>query len=546
MNERTGGEAVVAALRALGVRHVFGIVSVHNIPIFDAVLRDGSIEPIAVRHEQAAVHAADGYARATGQLGVAIASTGPGTTNAMTGLFEAAAASSPVLLLTGQVDTTWYGKGKGFLHEAESQVPMLRTLCRRVESVRHTEDIADTIVHVARDLLESRCQPGAVEIPIDLQYRRAAIEVPAFAPPHPLRPDAEPLARAVELLRTTRRRIIWAGGGAIAAGATAILRQLAEALDAPVVTTVNGRGVIPEDHPLSLGPLTAHPALQPIFERADLLLAVGTRFQGGATRNWALPLAMPIVHIDADPGVIGRNYLAAVPIVADARVALEALVERLDAPANDPAFTAEAMTARDAARSQVREDIGPDHAAIMDTIRELLPREGVVVRDATIPAYLWGNRLLPILEPRTSIYPASAAIGPGLPLAIGAAVGSGRPTVVIQGDGGLMLSIGELATLAQYQLPVILCVFNDRGYGVLRSIQARTFEGRTIGVDLATPNFADLARAMGIEGEQVASASAFRAAFGRAVEQRRPTLIEIDVEALAPMRGFPQPPRRRS
>lgn len=545
MTARTGGEAVVDALRALGVRHVFGIVSVHNLPIFDALLRDGSIRHVPVRHEQAAVHAADAYARATGRLGVAIASTGPGTTNAMTGLFEAAVASSPVLLITGQVESLWYGKGKGALHEAEGQLAMLRAVCRRAESVRRPDAIARTLLEVARDLLDSRPQPGAVEIPIDFQHRRAAGDLPAIPPLERPRPEPEAVARALELLRSTRRRLLWAGGGAITAAAGPQLRQLAEALDAPVFTTVNGRGALAEDHPLSMGPLTNHPSLQRVFDEADLLLAIGTRFQGGATRNWALRLGMPIVHIDVDPSVVGRNYPAAVAVVADARLALEALLERLDAPANEAAFTASAIAARDAVRAQLREEIGPDHAAIMETIREFLPRDGVIVRDATVPSYLWGNRLLPILEPRTSIYPASAAIGPGLPFAIGAAVGTGRPVVVIQGDGGLMLSIGELATLAQERLPVVLCVFDDGGYGVLRSIQARTFEGRTIGVDLATPDFAAVARAMGVEGQRVSTPAQFREAFREAVASGGPTLIAIDMAGLAPMQGFPLPPRGR-
>jgi acetolactate synthase-1/2/3 large subunit len=545
MSARTGGEAVVDALRALGVRHVFGIVSVHNLPIFDAILRDGSIRHVPVRHEQAAVHAADAYARATGRLGVAIASTGPGTTNAMTGLFEAAAASSPVLLITGQVESLWYGKGKGALHEAEGQLAMLRAVCRRAESVRRPDAIARTLLEVARDLLDGRPQPGAVEIPIDFQYRRAAGDLPAIPPLERPRAEPEAVARALELLRSTRRRLLWAGGGAITADAGPPLRQLAEALDAPVFTTVNGRGALAEDHPLSMGPLTNHPSLQRVFDEADLLLAIGTRFQGGATRNWALRLGMPVVPIDVDPGVVGRNYPAAVAVVADARLALEALLERLDAPANEAAFTASAIAARDALRAHLREEIGPDHAAIMETIREFLPRDGVIVRDATVPSYLWGNRLLPILEPRTSIYPASAAIGPGLPFAIGAAVGTGRPVVVIQGDGGLMLSIGELATLAQERLPVVLCVFDDGGYGVLRSIQARTFEGRTIGVDLATPDFAAVARAMGVEGRRVSTPAQFREAFREAVASGGPTLIAIDMAGLAPMQGFPQPPRGR-
>jgi len=195
-------------------------------------------------------------------------------------------------------------------------------------------------------------------------------------------------------------------------------------------------------------------------------------------------------------------------------------------------------------RAQIRRDIGPDYEAIMDAIRELTPEDGIIVRDATVPAYLWGNRLLPILRPRTSIYPASAAIGPGLPLAIGAATGTGRRTVLIQGDGGFMLSVGELATLVQYDLPVTILLFNDRGYGVLRTIQARTFEGRTIGVDLTTPDFVRLAESFGVWAERVASPEAFRRAFAQALARPGPALLEIDMSQLRPMAGLGSPPRR--
>ena len=178
----------------------------------------------------------------------------------------------------------------------------------------------------------------------------------------------------------------------------------------------------------------------------------------------------------------------------------------------------------------------------MDDIRACLPRDGIVVRDATVPAYLWADRLLPVLAARTSIRPASAAIGPGLPLAVGAAIGSGRHAVVIQGDGGLMLSLGELATAVQLGVPVVVCVFNDKGYGVIRAIQARTFEGRTTGVDLATPDFAGLARAMGMAAERVEGADAFRPAFERALESGGPALLDIDMTTLAPLR-FGSPSR---
>ena len=196
--EMTGGEAVVSALEALGVRHVFGIVSVHNLPIYGAIARRGTITPIGVRHEQAAAHAADGYARATGELGVVIASTGPGTTNTMTGLFESGFASSPVLLITGQIESRYLGKARGVLHEAERQRLMLDSLCRRVETVRRTEDIGRAIIEVADDIRIGRPQPGAVEIPIDQQYRRADVIMPDLRQDNVYVPDTDAIAKVAK------------------------------------------------------------------------------------------------------------------------------------------------------------------------------------------------------------------------------------------------------------------------------------------------------------------------------------------------------------
>lgn len=545
MKEMTGGEAVYETLLALGVQHVFGIVSVHNIPIYDAIFRGGGITPISVRHEQGALHAADGYARATGKLGVAITSTGPGATNAMTGLFEAGFASSRVMMITGQIESQYYGKGKGFLHEAENQLPMLRTLTGRAESVQRPEEIGETVFRVASDVSTGRPRPGAVEIPVDYQYARAEIDIP-HVEAWPRKPaDRDAISRAAAAVKSARNVVIWAGGGVLTAGAEGELRQLAEALQAPVFTSVNGRGSLPEDHPLCMGPLTAQPGVAETLEQADVVVAVGTRFQGGQTRNWALPLGGKLVHIDADPGVIGRNYRADVAVVADARLGLAALLRELDGASSDAAFLARAQGLRDATRQQIRKEIGPDYEAIMDTMRELLPRDGCVVRDATVPAYLWGNRLMPILAPRTSNHPTSAAIGPGLPLAIGAAIGSGKKAALIQGDGGFMLNIGELATAVQHNVAVIVCIFNDRGYGVLRAIEGRTFEGRQFGVELATPDFAMVARGMGMPGESVKSAAEFRSAFERSMALDGPSLIDIDMTALTPMAGLGTPPPRR-
>jgi acetolactate synthase-1/2/3 large subunit len=531
----TGGEAVAAALEALGVRHVFGIVSVHNLPVYDAIARRGTITPIGVRHEQAAAHAADGYARATGELGVVIASTGPGTTNVMTGLFEASFASSPVLLITGQIESGYLGKAKGFLHEAEQQGRMLSSLCRRVETVRRTEDIGRAVIAVAEDIRAGRPQPGAVEIPVDQQYRRAVVEIPSLRTDAGYTPEADALSKVAEALSAATRPVLWAGGGVVSSGAGPALTALAERLGAPVVTTIEGRGSIPEDHPLCLGALTISSQVEEIVSGADVVLAVGTRFQGGSTRNWRLSFGGTLAHLDADPAVIGRNYPTPLPVVGDARIGLEQLLGRISQVSTDQEHAEKARSAADAARRDARARIGDDYCQIMDAIRRHAHRDSVIVRDATVPAYVWGDRLLPILKPRTSVRPASAAIGPGLPLALGAAAGTGRPAVLIAGDGGFMLHVGELVTAVQHELPVVICLFNDRGYGVLRTIEARQFEGRNFGVDLTTPDFPALAKSMGVQATRAASPAEFESRFSEAIASGRPTLIDVDMTALSPL-----------
>ena len=555
----TGGELVHEVLVRAGVSHVFGVVSVHNLPIYDAIARGGRITPVAMRHEQAAVHAADGYARATGRLGVAVASTGPGAANCVPGLHEAGFASSPVLMITGQADTVNFGKGRGFVHEADNQAAMLQAVCRRVETVRLRQQIAPALMRVIEDVLTGRPQPGSIEIPIDLQYADRAptpAERAAVPVPDPVQPDAAAVEAAAALLAGAVRPLIVAGGGVLRsggaqfpAGASAELRALAELLGAPVLMSANGRGGMPDDHPLCLGNLVYHPEIRALREQADVVLAVGTRLQvGSEARNYAA-LTGKLIHLDADAGVIHRVNPAELPVVADAAAGLTALTATLDGHA-DPAVTAarqawagRARTARDSAQARLRELVGPDHFAIMEEIRATAPRDTRLVRDSTVPAYLWANQMLPILEPRTSMHPTAGAIGPGLPLAIGAAVATGRRTVLIAGDGGFMLHVGELAVAVQYRLPVTICLFNDRGYGVLRRIEETRFEGRRFGVDLATPDFPALARSIGLDAHAVASVAEFRTAFREAADADGPVLLDIDLNALHPIGEYPPRPR---
>ena len=539
----TGGQAVAETLVSLGVTRVFGIVSVHNLPIYDALSLHPDIEVTNVRHEQAAAHAADAYSRVTGHLGVILTSTGPGAVNAIAGIYEAAFVSSQLLMITGQIESRFRGKGKGFLHEYEKQPDMLRSVCRAVASVRYTEDISKDLVGVVDDIRRGRPQPGAIEIPIDLQYRTAEVEIYGSPETDRLPPDATLLDQAAELLQKAERPIIWAGGGVNISGASEQLTMLAERLGAPVVTTIEGRGSISEMHELSLGFRTDRVLGMEIFEEADLVFAVGTRFQNYATRVWTLPIPKNLIHIDIDPGVIGRNYPAAVAVVGDAKLALEGTLDRIERGNVDAQFVDRCRKIRAADEQAVNEEIGADHSQIVSIIRRLLPDGCPIVRDSTVPNYTWGNRLLPIVRTRTSVRPAAVAIGPGLPLAMGAALGSGCHALVVQCDGGLQLSIGELSACAEHQIPVIVLVFNDSGYNVLRIIQDNVL-GHKHGTELPKVDFVAVAKGMGVEAERVEGVDQFEPALARALDRQGPTVLDIDMEFLAPIQ-LPLPAHQR-
>ncbi|MCZ6619889.1 MAG: thiamine pyrophosphate-binding protein [Gammaproteobacteria bacterium] len=532
----TGADLIADGLATLGVKHVFGIVSIHNMAIFDAINRLGKTRIIDVRHEQAGTHAADGYARATGNMGVMIASTGPGTTNTVTGLYEARYASSKVLVITGQAETGFYGKGLSYVHEAENQVPMLQTVARRVESPRHIDRLATAFNTVVHDMFDGRPAPGVLEIPIDLQYAEAG---PArFPVPQTsvFAPDEQKLTELAGRLASSSRRVIIAGGGVIAADASAALIRLAERLDAPVITTVDGRGSIPEDHELCIGNFYQSAGIYSAIENADVTLAIGTKFAVGVDGQGArFKPPGDLLQIDIDPNMIGRTHPADVGVVADARLALEALEQALvDVSPNDGQFNQTVWEARDGVRDAMRKRLGPDYSMMMGTMRARLPRDGIWVRDSTIAAYIFGNQLFPIYEPHTSINPSSGAIGPGLPLAVGAAIATNRRTLLIHGDGGFMFHATELATAAQYRVPLVIVVFNDCGYGVLRWLQDTRF-GRINETDLGKMDFTMMAGSMGVPGQRVQNVADFEAALDVALETDGPYLIDIDMEHFAPM-----------
>lgn len=534
----TGGDAVVDVLEWAGVEVVFGIPSVHNLPTYDALRRRGSIRAVTVRHEQAAAGAADGYARASGKLGVCITSTGPGAANAMGGLLEAFVSGTPVLHLTGQIETQYLDKGRGFIHEVPDQPAMLGALSKKVFRAASVDSIAETVAEAAELAFRAPQGPVSVELPIDLQYADARRDAWSQPKQFGVQRYREMLrgswTEATALIAASRRPIIWAGGGAVRAGAAEQVAQLAREIGAGVLTSANARGIIPEDDPMSLGNLPWDRGVRELIRDADLLVGIGTRYQGPNTENWKMELPANLVQIDIDPVVPGRNYQAAVAAEGDAKRVLRYVLDSLGArAAPDPKWMERVASVASSARSHLRSTLG-GHEALLDELSALLGDDTVVVKDSTIAAYTWGNRLLPVKGTRTAIMPNGFAIGLGLTHALGAAAATRAPVVAMVGDGGFMLSATELATIAEEHLPVVVALFNDGGYGILRNIQDRQYE-RRIGVDLGRPDFCGLARSLGVEAERVDTAESFGKAMGSALESGEPYLVEVVLDSIAPM-----------
>ena len=533
--KRTGGELVVDSLKAAGIDTAFGIVSVHNIPIFDAMARDGAVRLVPTRTEAGAAAMADGFARASGRLAAVITSTGVGAANAAGSLLEAFSASSPVVHVTGQVELAFVDSDRGFLHGAKDQLNMLDRVGKAALRATHTEDIPTTMRQAIVLAQQGRPGPVSVEIPIDQQYRAVDAEaVESIRRPTPRPPDPGGIQLAADLITRATHPLIWSGGGTIAAGASAELRELAERIGAGVLTSAAGRGALPEDHPQCIGFFPVDALLADVYAECDLFLAVGTRLRGNETRNWQLELPAPRIQIDVEPDLLGRNYPVDVGVAGDARLALAELLKAVPSHV-DHEWLALIANKRQAIRQRARATLGP-YERILDDLRATLSRDAVVVRDVTVPATTWGSRLLETYAPRSALHPATYAIGAGVGLSIGAAIGQpNREVALLAGDGGFITAMSELATAAQERARLRIILFNDGGYGILRSLQDAHFEGRRFGVDLVMPDFLRGAQAFDCWSGQVRSPAEMGPVLREAQQHDGPALIDVDMAAVGPM-----------
>lgn len=518
--------AIIKALQARGIDVVFGLPGVHALGLWNA-LADSGMRYIGFRHEQAAAHAADGYGRATSKPGVVFLSTGPGSLNALSALAEAYVSSSPVLAICSAIPSHLVGRGKGFLHEAKDLGPAFESVARFYGRAARAEEIPALVIKALDAATGARPGPVVIEIPVDLLDQELEVSKIALET-HPKSVDASVIEEAAMLASLAARPVIWAGGGVLRAGASEELRQVAEVLQAPVVTTFMGKGALSESHPLAIGSLVRQPETVALLKEADLLLAVGTRFSGMSTGNWKLDLPSQLVHIDIDPEELGRNYPVRLGIQADARLATaalgEALKARVDAPRADRAQ--EAKSIRRAAFDRARAE-GPKEMAFLDAIRSALDPDVVTVHDMTVPSY-WSWPFFEVSVPGTFHSPYGyASLGFSFPAAIGiAAATPGRPVVAFSGDGGFQYHDRELSTILEHDLSVITIVFNDRAWGVLKSF-AQARYGNTFGLDLPGPDFVALAQAHGVPADRASEPEDLEKALRRAVETGGPHLIEV-------------------
>ena len=541
----TVGDLVAAFLDACGVRTAFGVISIHNMPILDAFARGNRMRFVPARGEAGALNMADAFARVSGGLGVGVTSTGVAAGNAAGSLVEAWTAGSPVLHLTGQIERGWLDRGWGYIHEAPDQPTMLKGVSKAFFRVHAPEETLDVLREAVRTARTPPAGPVSVEIPIDVQS--ATVDVPeSLAAPRTTRTRPAPadLDALADAVAGARRPVLWLGGGARGADSAAL--RLAD-MGVGIVTSTNGRGVVPETHPLTLGAFNAAPPVEAFYGTCDLMAVVGSRLRGNETLKWTLGLPEHRWRVDCDPSMDGRGYASERFILGDAVAALGGLADRLTGRLRpDPAFAGDLAAARQAAEEGLRAGLGENWSAVLDAVKAHVPAGAPWVRDITLSNSIWGNRAVPLTGSRQGVHSLGGAIGQGLPMAVGAALAEpGRRTVALIGDGGFALSLGELATAAQERAPVTILLMNDGGYGVIRNIQDAHYGGRRHYADLLTPDFAALCAGMGVRHRKAASVEAFRQALPPALTADGPAVLEVDMNGIGPFaRPFAGPPVR--
>ncbi len=572
----TGGQIVVETLVNEGVPYLVGIPGHGTLGLSDALIGEERLKVLQVRHEQAAVHLADGYYRVAGVPLAVFTSIGPGAMNTVVGVASCYVDSIPVLVLTGNSHT--HMAGRGVLQEIERQVDadslaVFAPITKRTWRPAAVERLPRILQRAFAEMLTGRPGPVAIDLPMDVQCDAAEVGAglprpEQYRPTGPALPDPHRITEAGELLLQSERPVLVAGGGVIAAEAWSELRAVAEFLGAPVVTTMMGKGAFPEDHPLSAfhGGSKGTTVGNALTRQADVILAVGTRFADETTSSYrqGITYAIPptrLIHLDLDPTEIGKNYPVAVGLVSDARAGLAALLGWLRnraAPRDyrNSAYYRQIQAGRQAWLAQVRKLAASDHTPVtisrlVAEVRAYLDRDALVVTSSGNTQAQWFQEAA-VYEPKTNLTTGGfSTMGWTVPAALGAKLAApGSQVLGLVGDGDFLMTVQELATAVQYNLPVVYVVANNAGWIAIRDLQAAVCgQARAMGAEFrqgfgpggepVTPDLAAVARAFGCHAERLSAPEEVRPALERAFASNRPAVVEVMVEREYPLSGSP-------
>jgi len=545
----SGAEALLQCLLQEGVRYVFGIPGDQWTPFLDAIYRIGraaGLDFVTTRHEQAAAHMADAWARVTGEVGVCLGTVGPGAADLVPGVYPAWADSVPVLVLTAQ-NQSWRSYPDHGSMQALDQVSLFQPITKWNAFIGHWQRIPELVQRAFRTATSGKPGPVHLDIPPDVLVATGDEEELTVLPPHRYRATTPPagdpalIEQAADLLARAERPLLHAGSGVLRAGAWEELVALAEYLAAPVTTSVGARGVIPEDHPLCLIP-SSYGALG-AQATADAVLFVGGRLGDldfwGRPPAWGELGAQTWIQVDVNGESIALNRPVDLAIVGDAKAVLRDLLAAVKERTPQREEWPELEDARAAQEAWLRgflEEAGSDAVPIhplrlMREVREFFPREAICAVDGGTTA-VWAFYLNRIYAPRTFLWAAdSGHLGTGVPYAIGAKLA--RPDVpvyCITGDGSFGLNAMELETAVRLGTPIVVIIANDRAWGMIKGGQKLAYEGRYIGVDFTDARYDKLAQALGAYGERVTEPDQIRPALQRAVESGLPAVLDVIVD----------------
>ena len=534
----TVGDAIARTLAEMGVETVFGVISIHNMPILDAIARQGRIRFVTARGEAGATNMADAYARVSRSPGVVISSTGTGAANAAGAQVEALTAGSPVLHITSQVDREFMDQDRAVIHDVPRQQDMLKSVSKECFRLLDPDTACSVVVAALAATQTPPSGPVSLEIPVDVQRERIAVSgMPAKPVPAKPHADEAELNQLAGMVERAKRPMIWLGGGA---------RQCREEANELVsrgfcaVSSTNGRAIVNETNPATLGAFNMTPEAADIYGQSDLMVVVGSRLRGNETRNYKLPLPRPLVQIDADTSQNGRNYPVDLFIHADARDALKRLLDKLPAQLQaDPNFRYSIAVARAQSEGRLRDQLGV-YRVIADALQErVCDGAHPFVRDVTISNSTFGNRYVQIAEPHLGVHALGGGIGQGIAMGIGAGLVRGEAkSVVLLGDGGAQLGMAELITAVEEKANLVYVLMNDQAYGVIKNIQDAQYEGRHHYSALATPDFSLLCQSVGMPHSKISDEADFGERLDEALAADGPVMIEVDMCAIGP---FAQP-----